>query len=133
MKSQTLLAALILTAGASIARSETKPTPTPTSPVKTGPCQAVMAACQAAGYTQSGHAQGKGIHADCVAKLFRGESVAGVSVTQEQIKACENRHQQIDSGMQQHGKLPVDHKAFFSPKLKPSASPVPDVGMVAPD
>lgn len=119
MKSQAFFAALLFTAGTSLAESATKRTPTPASSIKAGPCQAVIAACQAAGYTQSGHPQGKGIHADCVGKLFRGESVAGVSVTKEQITACENRHQQIDSGMQQHGKLPSDHKAFFAPSPSP--------------
>lgn len=121
MKSQTFLTILLMAAGASIARSETKPSPTPVPSIKAGPCQAVMAACQAAGYTQGGHPQGKGIHADCVGKLFRGESVPGVSVTQEQIKACENRHQQIDNGMQQHGKVPSNHGKFFAPSPTPKS------------
>lgn len=80
--------------------------PTPTPEIKPGPCYAVMSACRAAGYTQGGHKNGKGIHADCVGKLFRGETVAGVSVTKDQIKECQDRHNLIDAGGASHGKIP---------------------------
>lgn len=101
---------------ASVVYSQEKPAAKPAMGAgKPSPCNAVMSACRAAGYTQGGHKDGKGIHADCVGKLFRGETVAGVSVTKEQIKECQDRHNQIDAGAQMkvnpHGKLPVTSPA----------------------
>lgn len=113
MRSKVFFTSLVILTWANVASSaDKKPTPAPS--MKAGPCQAVMAACQAAGYRVGGHKEGKGIHADCVGKLFNGETVAGVSVTQEQIKECQNRHHSMDG---QHGKVPAaEPKPTTAPK-----------------
>lgn len=118
MRLNLFISSFVLITSVAMAAGDVKPVSSPVPTEKAGPCSAVMAACRAAGYRQGGHKDGKGIHADCVGKLFRGEPVAGVSVTPEQIKACQDRHGQIESRMQ-HGKLPAAANHLAAPVESP--------------
>ncbi len=55
---------------------------------KNHPCQKVKAACEAAGFKQGGHAEQKGLWKDCVDPVMEGKSVAGVTVSADDISAC---------------------------------------------
>ncbi|MBC7690211.1 MAG: hypothetical protein H7222_00435 [Methylotenera sp.] len=53
------------------------------------PCKEVKAACEAGGFVDKAHkTTGKGLHIDCMQKLFKGEPVAGVRVSPETVNAC---------------------------------------------
>lgn len=119
MRLNLIIFSHVLLTFTALVAGEVKPLSSPGPSEKKGPCSAVMAACRTAGYREGGHKEGKGIHADCVGKLFRGEPVAGVSVTPEQIKSCQDRHGQIESRMQQHGKLPTAAERLAAPVESP--------------
>ena len=53
-----------------------------------GPCKAIKAACESAGFYKGGHDKGKGLGMDCMKKIMEGGSVPGVSVTADQVAAC---------------------------------------------
>lgn len=56
---------------------------------KSHPCHAIKAACEAAGFKKGAHKEsGKGLWVDCVKPLNEGKTVAGVSVTPDQVAAC---------------------------------------------
>ena len=55
------------------------------------PCQAIKAACEAAGFVKGGHKDAKGLWKDCIGPLMDGKSVAGVSVGADQVEACKKR------------------------------------------
>lgn len=62
------------------------------------PCQAVRAACEAAGFTQGGHKSGgKGLYVDCMQKLLKGEAVPGVSVDSATLQACQSKKEKRHS------------------------------------
>lgn len=64
------------------------------------PCAEAISACKAAGFVQGGHKDGKGLHVDCLGKLFKGEAVLGVTVPSDKIAACKDRHEKM---MDSHG------------------------------
>ena len=56
------------------------------------PCKEVKAACESAGFVNKAHkTKGKGLHIDCMQKLFKGEPVAGVNVSPETVNACKSK------------------------------------------
>jgi hypothetical protein len=56
------------------------------------PCKEIRAACEAGGYAKGAHkTTGKGLFKDCMKKIMAGETVAGVSVTSDQVSACRAR------------------------------------------
>ena len=65
-----------------------------------GPCKAarekIMKACEAAGFYQGGHKEGKGLYKDCMQKIKAGEKVAGVADLSgdADVKACQERRAQ---------------------------------------
>lgn len=62
------------------------------------PCQAVRAACEAAGFAKGGHKSGgKGLYVDCMQKLFKGEAVPGVSVDSATLQACQSKKEKRHS------------------------------------
>lgn len=58
-----------------------------------GACKDVIEACKKAGFERGGTKSGKGLHVDCMGKLFKGEAVAGVNVDQAKLTACKERHE----------------------------------------
>jgi len=53
------------------------------------PCKEIHAACEAGGFTKGGHKKdNKGLFKDCLQKILAGETVAGVTVTPEQVAGC---------------------------------------------
>jgi hypothetical protein len=58
------------------------------------PCLEVKKACESAGFKKGDHKDGKGLYKDCMQKLANGETVAGVSVTPEQVSACKVKHEE---------------------------------------
>lgn len=53
-------------------------------------CANIVKACEGAGFAPGDHKKGgKGLWADCVHKLAKGETVAGVTATQDEAKACQ--------------------------------------------
>ena len=55
---------------------------------KDHPCQKVKAACEAAGFKKGDHKDKKGLWKDCVDPVMNGKSVAGVTVSSEDVSAC---------------------------------------------
>lgn len=54
-----------------------------------GPCKKIIENCEAGGYKMGAHkATGKGVMIDCLNKILKGETVAGVTATPEEIKGC---------------------------------------------
>ena len=52
-------------------------------------CAAITKACEAAGYEPGDHKKnGKGLWVDCVGAIAHGKTVAGVTATQAEAKAC---------------------------------------------
>jgi hypothetical protein len=58
--------------------------------VFSGPeCSKVVGACKTAGYEPGDHKKGgKGLFADCLGKVAKGDVVEGVAATKEEAKAC---------------------------------------------
>lgn len=64
---------------------------------KEGPCkqakELVTPICESAGFHQGDHKKnGKGLHVDCLHKILEGESVPGVTLTQDAqtaVNACQ--------------------------------------------
>jgi hypothetical protein len=53
-------------------------------------CEKIAAACEAAGFQPGDHKKnGKGLWVDCIGKIAKGETVAGVSSTKDEALACE--------------------------------------------
>jgi hypothetical protein len=46
-------------------------------------------ACEGAGFHRGGHKEGKGLWKDCVAPILDGRTVAGVTVSSDDVKACQ--------------------------------------------
>lgn len=80
------LFALALTPSAFVLAADIEPKPS-------AACRDVMEACKAAGFKRGEHKNGKGLHADCVGKLFKGEPVAGVRVPADKIESCKQKHE----------------------------------------
>lgn len=79
MKSALALA-LILATGAF---AQAKPQDDPA-------CSGIVKQCEAAGFTVGGHKKtGKGVWADCVHQIATGKTVAGVTATETEAKACQ--------------------------------------------
>lgn len=57
------------------------------------PCETIKKACEAAGFQKGKHKDGKGLFIDCMGKLAKGESVPGVTVSQDDINACKTKHE----------------------------------------
>lgn len=58
-------------------------------PVDSPACSAAVKACEAAGYEPGDHKKnGKGLWVDCIHAIAKGKTVAGVSVSQADAKAC---------------------------------------------
>ena len=57
---------------------------------KSGPCATLKASCEKAGFKMGGHKEGKGVIVDCMGKVAKGETVAGVdfSTTDPANQAC---------------------------------------------
>lgn len=53
-----------------------------------GPCKKLKEACVAAGFKKGEHKSGKGLHLDCMKPVLEGKTVAGVTVSAEDIAAC---------------------------------------------
>ena len=70
-------------------------------------CDAVRAACEKAGFTMGGHKEGKGLIVDCMGKIAKGETVAGVAVdpADPTSKAC------IDHLNMKKAEMKEKHKA----------------------
>lgn len=61
---------------------------------KSHPCQDIKKACESAGFVKGDHKKnGKGLYIDCMQKVMAGESVAGVTVSAEQISSCKARRE----------------------------------------
>lgn len=52
-------------------------------------CKNIVSACQAAGYYQGGVASGKGLAENCVNPILSGQTVAGVTVNNADLLACQ--------------------------------------------
>lgn len=56
---------------------------------KNRPCQKIKAACEAAGFKKGEHKNdNKGLHLDCMKPVLDGQTVAGVTVSAEDVAAC---------------------------------------------
>ena len=90
MKTDTRLSILsvLVLASSLVAFSAGADTTTP----KSKPCQEIKTACEAGGFVKGAHKKdGKGLYKDCIQKIMAGESVAGVSLTADQVSACKAR------------------------------------------
>ena len=57
---------------------------------KSGPCQAIRSACEAAGFHKGGHKDhDKGLWKDCMDPILAGKTVSGVTATADQVSACQ--------------------------------------------
>lgn len=81
-----------------------------------GPCMKLKEACQAAGFEKGKHKEKKGLMKDCLKPLMHGETVAGVTVSAEDMAACkENRqkwkeHKKEKGHKHKHGDKKSDDK-----------------------
>ncbi len=57
------------------------------------PCKEIKEACEAAGFKKGGHKEGKGLWKDCIDKVAKGESVAGVTISAEVVASCKTKHE----------------------------------------
>lgn len=58
-------------------------------------CTAIVAACEGAGYQPNEHKKNnKGLWIDCIGAIAKGKTVAGVSNTKEEARACMKVHRQ---------------------------------------
>jgi hypothetical protein len=72
------------------------------------PCKAIAKACEAAGFVKGGEAQGKGLMRNCIKPLMEGQTVAGVSVSPEEIQACKAKRAEHEHGQGgQQGQAPA--------------------------
>jgi hypothetical protein len=56
---------------------------------KNHPCQKIKTACESAGFKKGDHKKNKkGLHVDCMKPVMAGQTVAGVTVSAEDISAC---------------------------------------------
>lgn len=60
----------------------------PGEPPGDGPCKQIRDACEAAGFKRGEHKNKKGLFHDCLKPLMKGEAVAGVAVSAEDLEAC---------------------------------------------
>jgi hypothetical protein len=56
---------------------------------KGGPCNRIVSACEQAGFKKGAHQEKKGVWFDCVQPIMAGETVAGVTLTADDVAACE--------------------------------------------
>lgn len=56
-----------------------------------GPCMKLKEACVAAGFEKGKHKEKKGLMMDCMKPLMHGETVAGVTVSPEDLAACKEK------------------------------------------
>ena len=56
------------------------------------PCKEIKAKCEAAGFKVGDHKDKKGLYKDCMQPIMSGQTVAGVSVTAEEINSCKTKH-----------------------------------------
>ena len=78
MKFTVLTLALVL---GSLAQAE--------KPKELPQCASIAKACEAAGFHPGDHKKnGKGLWVDCVGAIAHGKTVAGVTATQDEAKAC---------------------------------------------
>ncbi len=65
-------------------------------------CTSIVKSCEAAGFEPGEHkANGKGLWVDCVGAIANGKTVAGVTATQAEAKAC---HDAAKAHHKEHGK-----------------------------
>lgn len=52
-------------------------------------CAAIARACEAAGFEPGDHSKtGKGLWVDCIGQIAKGKTIAGVTATKEEARAC---------------------------------------------
>ncbi len=59
-----------------------------------GPCKKIKDACVAAGFEKGKHKEKKGLKMDCMKPIMNGETVAGVTVSPEDLSACKEKKEQ---------------------------------------
>ena len=58
---------------------------------KNHPCEKIKTACESAGFVKGDHKEKKGLYIDCMKPLLEGQSVAGVTITSEDVSACKEK------------------------------------------
>lgn len=77
-----LVVALAAVGGVAFAQA-----PAPEPPLAKS-CQAIIKACEAAGYHHGGHKEQKGLWKDCVAPILDGRAIPGVTASPDDVKDC---------------------------------------------
>lgn len=73
-----------------------------------GPCKKIAEACETAGFKKGEHEKNhKGLWLDCIRPLMDGKKVAGVNVTDGEIKACHEMKEKMH-GHEHHADKGVD-------------------------
>jgi hypothetical protein len=105
MKRLFVIASVMTLAGSFCWGAPTETTPTS---ARTGPCKQILQACNAAGYYLGGHKKGpnKGEYLDCMDPILKGGSVPGVSVTPDEVSAC-NAHRARHAAQKAAGGAPT--------------------------
>jgi hypothetical protein len=75
------------------------------------PCAPIKAACEAAGYKHGAHNAGKGLGKDCIHPIVSGQTVAGVTVSPNDLAACKAQMEKAP----RHGKEPQGPKSGTAP------------------
>lgn len=53
------------------------------------PCKKIITQCETAGFKVGAHkSTGKGVYVDCLGKVLKGETVAGVTADKADVDAC---------------------------------------------
>jgi len=55
------------------------------------PCNEIVQACKAAGFTKGGHKTNKGLYKDCVNPVKSGQTIAGVDLKPGVVQACNTK------------------------------------------
>ncbi|MCX6118150.1 MAG: hypothetical protein NT027_11455 [Proteobacteria bacterium] len=60
-------------------------------------CSELITACEKAGFERMGRKKksGKSLHLDCIAKIFKGETIPGVDVSTDGIASCKTAHESM--------------------------------------
>ena len=58
-------------------------------------CTTIASECKAAGFEINGHKNGKGLWVDCISAVSQGKTVAGVTQTKAQARACRSAARKI--------------------------------------
>lgn len=66
-------------------------------------CASITKACEAAGFEPGAHKKnGKGLWVDCVGAIAHGKTVAGVTATQDEAKACSEAAKTVRAEHKEH-------------------------------